>query len=174
MFLLSGSLITRYVRAGRMQIDDFEVANLGPMSYYFRLDDDVARLVTAGADQISDIGNNGLVIPSGAHVKLKSFEFFGLPTNLMVQLGSTTELAVQGGLLLLHGPSIDPGYRGKLELGLINLSPVDRRVRPRQIIGKALFFDISDTALEEGVAQPEHVRRREARLYRWDQENPDE
>jgi deoxycytidine triphosphate deaminase len=48
-----------------------------------------------------------------------------------------------------YGPTIDPGWKQRLGLAIYNMGNSDTRVEYGERIGNAMFFDISDSALEE-------------------------
>lgn len=63
----------------------------------------------------------------------------------MALFGQSSDLIKKGGQLL-HSPFVDPMFKGKLEIGIKNISnkPIVLEYK-KQIIGKISFFDISDT-----------------------------
>jgi deoxycytidine triphosphate deaminase len=106
-----------------------------------------------------------ILIPPHSVVSVESLEHFTLSDNTLALLGNITDFLRERNLQLLHGPTIDPGWKQRLGLGIYNLGNSDARVEYGQNIGKAMFFDISDSALEEARLTPE-ARRRERELRR--------
>lgn len=165
MFLLSEELVQRYMSRKVIQIIDFERDNLYPTCYYFRL----GRVAEVpGADGMKAVNverEGGIVIPAHSVASVESLEHFTLSDNTMALLGNHTDFMRERHLQLLHGPTIDPGWKQRLGLAIHNLSSSDCRVEYRENIGKAMFFDISDSALEEARLTPD-ARRRQRELQR--------
>lgn len=160
MFLLSEELIERYIRKERIAIDPFFGENLYPTCYYFSL----GRLadVPGGPNgmQTVNVERQGyIVIPPKSVASVESLEHFRLPDNILALLGNRTELLRKQHLQLLHGPTIDPGWKQQLALAIHNFGDSPERVEFKAKIGKAMFFDISDSALEEARLTPEGRRR---------------
>lgn len=106
-----------------------------------------------------------ILIPPHSVASVESLEHFTMSDNTMAFLGNYTSFLRDRGLQLLHGPTIDPGWRQRLGLAIHNLGNSDVRVEYGERIGKAMFFDISDSALEEARLSPE-AQRRERELQR--------
>jgi deoxycytidine triphosphate deaminase len=100
-----------------------------------------------------DKGNVGTPVPlnlkRGSYTAVWSLEGFELSERVLAVFGHSSDLFLRG-LELIHSPFIDPTFRGQLQLIVRNFSDHDVRLSPEDIIGKATFFDISDTILSAG------------------------
>ena len=97
--------------------------------------------------------NNGKVgvptalkIKRGASVAIWSLEGFELSERVLAIFGHSSEL-FRRGLELIHSPFIDPTFKGQLQLVIRNYSEQEVTLSPGDVIGKIMFFDISDTIL---------------------------
>lgn len=142
-----------------IQIVDFDGANLYPTCYYFRLGR-IAEVPDADGMQTINVERKGyIVIPPHSVASIESFEHFTMSDNTLALLGNFTSFMRDKNLQLLHGPTIDPGWKQRLGLAIHNLGNSPTRVDFKERIGKAMFFDISDSALEEARLTPEALRR---------------
>ena len=85
-----------------------------------------------------------LEILPGDIVHVESMEKFDISNKVMAifgQLSGIKELGIQ----MVHSPFIDPCFRGRLYVGLANVSNKNTYIDLGDIIGKISFFDISDT-----------------------------
>jgi deoxycytidine triphosphate deaminase len=147
MFLLSDELILRYMERGSIRIEPFSRDELYSTCYYFRLGQHIRIRRPDGIAQIDLAADGAARLEPSELALVKSYEHFSLAENVMVLLGNQTRNPVERGLQLLHGPSIDPSYKGHLDMALMNVSSETVLVSFRDGIGKAHFFDIADTAL---------------------------
>jgi dUTPase len=165
LFLLSEELVQRYMKRKLIQIIDFQEDNLYPTCYYFRLGR-VAEVPYPGGMQTVNVEREGFIlIPAHSVASVESLEHFTLSDNTLALLGNYTSFMRERNLQLLHGPTIDPGWKERLGLAIHNLGSTDARLEYGENIGKAMFFDISDSALEEARLTPD-ARRRERELQR--------
>jgi deoxycytidine triphosphate deaminase len=159
MFLLSEQLVRRYMNRRLIQILDFAEDNLYPTCYYFRL----GRMAEVPGDdgtRTVNVERTGyIVIPPHSVASVESFEHFTMSDNTLALLGNYTSFMRDRNLQLLHGPTIDPGWHERLGLAIHNLGNNPQRIEFKDRIGKAMFFDISDSALEEARLTPEALRR---------------
>lgn len=82
----------------------------------------------------------------GTYRSIWSLEGFQLSERVLAVFGHSSELFLRG-LELVHSPFIDPGFPGQLQLVVRNFSDQIVLLSPKEIIGKVVFFDISDTIL---------------------------
>jgi deoxycytidine triphosphate deaminase len=153
-----------------MRIKGLERRNLFPTCYYFRLGY-IARVPSSSEGlRTVDLRHDPLIIPPGTVAEVTTREHFELGDNILGLLGNQTRFPMERGLQLLHGPSIDPGYDAPLQLALFNIGGVEARLDYGDLIGKAMFFDISDSALEASrLAEPGEARAERLRqLYKSD------
>jgi deoxycytidine triphosphate deaminase len=170
LFLLSDDLVKRYARRG-LRIINADENNFFPTCYYFRLGEAIQYPFSDSPLTSHPIPKKGLTLAPDDQVRVASLEHFRLPEHVMAILGPRTASAVEGGRLLLHGPTVEPGYDARLDLAIKNISPVPINLRTGESIGKIMFYDISDTQLEETRLTDEAQRR----MKKWgtDDDNPD-
>lgn len=147
MFLMSDELIKRYRERRAIEIEPYDARQLAATCYYFRLGGQAEMLHTS--EDINVLRRGHLLIPSGKIARVVTLERFRIPENVLVLLGNQTKFPTEHHLLLMHGPTVDPGYNAPLDMALLNVGTADVRVNYGDEIGKAMFFDISDSALEE-------------------------
>jgi len=82
----------------------------------------------------------------GASAAIWSLEGFELSERVFAIFGHSSALFKRG-LELIHSPFIDPGFPGQLQLVVRNFSDHEVTLTPGEILGKVMFFDISDTIL---------------------------
>ena len=159
MFLLSEQLVRRYMNRKLIQINDFYEDNLYPTCYYFRLGRVAEVPYSDGIRTVNVEKTKYIVIPPQSVASVQSLEQFMLSDNTLALLGNYTDFQRERNLQLLHGPTIDPGWKSVLGLAIYNLGKSEARVEYGERIGKAMFFDISDSALEEARLTPDAERR---------------
>lgn len=146
MFLLNHSLILQHINndSSDLNIWQFRQENLEHTFYYFRLGSE--GIINGNPYKLSDDAENSmLTIKPNDYAMIKTHETFVLSNKFMGIFGQSSDLIKKGGQLL-HSPFIDPMFKGKLEIGIKNISNKDIVLQYRkQIIGKISFFDISDT-----------------------------
>ena len=148
MFLLNDKRIVDYMKEGHLEIEDFERKNLGHTYYNFRLGSKYRIWDEKQGDwalfQLKRPKKLALTIPVKGYAMIETLERFYCSGKVLVLFGQKSSIA-QMGLRLNHSPSIDPYFRGFLELGLENLLDRPVEICLGDVIGKALFFDVSDT-----------------------------
>ena len=170
MFLLSDDLVKRYERRG-LKIVNATPDNYFPTCYYFRLGPRAQYPFGQEPLTAHAISRSGLVLEPNDQIRVATMEHFRLPDHVKATLGPRTSNAVERGLLLLHGPTVEPGYDAPLDVGIKNISPFPLTLKQGDSIGKIEFYDISDTQLEQTRLTSEAERR----VQRWgtDDDNPD-
>lgn len=146
MFLLNHQLISNYVENNSpiLNIWKFRKENLQHTFYYFRLGSE--GQINGNPFKLGEEPENKLLtIEPDDFAIIKSHETFSISNKILAIFGQSSDLIKKGGQLL-HSPFIDPMFRGKLELGIKNISkkPIVLEYK-KQVIGKISFFDISDT-----------------------------
>jgi dCTP deaminase len=107
-------------RRGLIKIDPFSEDLLEPATYDLRVGD---KGVLSTTSKAIDLQNARLiVIEPGAMAILQSLEIVELSKKVAGRIGPKTSL-LRRGILVSVGPQIDPGFRGRLIVNLINLSP---------------------------------------------------
>ena len=160
----------RYARRG-LQISNSIATNFFPTCYYFRMGARAQFPFSEAPGTAHAIPRAGLVVEPGDQVRFTTMEHFRLPDHVMAILGPRTSNAVERGHLLLHGPTIEPGYDAPLDLGIKNIAPGPITLKAGDSVGKIMFYDISDTQLEQTRLTSEAERR----ITTWgtDDDNPD-
>ena len=87
-----------------------------------------------------------ITLEAGSSARIWSLEGFELSERVLAVFGHSSDL-FRRGLELIHSPFIDPTFIGPLQLVVRNFSKDPVTLTPGDIIGKAVFFDISDTIL---------------------------
>lgn len=148
MFLLNNEMILRYQKEGLLSIEDLKLDLIHPTYYYFRLGSPVRVWDESRKDyhlvELDEPGKEVLTIPARGYVLIQSLERFTCSKKILCIFGQVSALARKG-LRLNHSPTIDPNFRGYLEMGLENLLDRPRELQYGECIGKVLFFDVSDT-----------------------------
>lgn len=148
MFLLNDVMILEYKKEGLLDIEDFEPRLLHHTYYYFRLGKWVKtwdeKRKDYHSEELGEPGREVLSIPVRGYALIQSLERFSCSKKVLAVFGQISALPRKG-LRLNHSPTIDPNFKGYLEMGLENLLDLPRELRHGDSIGKILFFDISDT-----------------------------
>ncbi|MFN2453259.1 MAG: hypothetical protein ABR577_03465 [Pyrinomonadaceae bacterium] len=87
-----------------------------------------------------------LKLKNGSFAPVWSLEGFELSERVLGVFGHSSDL-FRRGLDLIHSPFIDPAFKGQLQLVIRNFSNQEVMLSPKEVIGKVVFFDISDTIL---------------------------
>ncbi len=105
---------------GLIKIDPFSTDLVEPATYDLRVGD---RAVISTTSKVIDMQNARLlVIEPGAMAILQSFEILELSRRVAGRVGPKTSL-LRRGVFVAVGPQIDPGFKGRMIVNLINLSP---------------------------------------------------
>jgi dCTP deaminase len=89
-----------------------------------------------------------LTIPPGELALVTTLEKLRIGNRYAAQIGLRSAFARKG-LALLAGPQIDPGFRGRLHVALVNLSPTDIAIAYREPLVTAVFHDLGSD-VEQG------------------------
>jgi deoxycytidine triphosphate deaminase len=170
VFVLSRDLLIRHHRIGNQWlIRPFSTdrETLGPYNYYFHL----GSVMPGGRDApIGDACQEWELKPQQFACAM-SYELFNMPWDIMGVFGVITDVSLSG-LQLMHGPTIDPGYSGYLHMGVVNLGSKPITLRRAMRIGKVVFINVLDTAIEDSTVWPQHVLDREELSKRLPQPGP--
>lgn len=167
MFLLTDDAIERYRSKEEILIKDFQKRQLGIACYYFSLGKYIEIWNEAkNCFQAVTIGTPGkevVELPSRGYAKVRTLETFKFSERVLGIIDQYSGLTDEG-LMLNNSPTIDPRFIGPLELGIANLLPRSFPLRFGMLIGKLIFFDVSDTYPiqnpEEGFRGEVFARRR--------------
>jgi dCTP deaminase len=126
MATLSGSQISRLVHAEELVIDPFEDELVQPASYDLRLGE---RLLASPLSpdipgMVIELNEKSPTyrIQSGQMIAAISAERLELPLHICGSFGIRSGFARRG-LIAFGGPQLDPGFKGRLTLNLLNVGP---------------------------------------------------
>lgn len=170
MFLLNDDLILEYKKEGLLDIEDIDRDLLHPTYYYFRIGKWIKIWDDKQRDyQIIELGGHGkevLTIPPRGYCLVQSLERFYCSSKVLALFGQISALPRKG-LRLNHSPSIDPNFRGYLEMGLENILDHPVELKYKENIGKMMFFNISETfpvrEIQGTISEKEYKRRENLR-----------
>jgi len=130
------------MRESRIGIEPFDENYLEPATYDVRVGD-LAAVSTASKP--IDLREHRLVpIEPGAMAILQSLEVLSLSTEIAARLGPKTSL-LRRGVFVSTGPQVDPGFKGRLIVNLINLSPRTFTLRHADPFLSVEFHQLSDS-----------------------------
>jgi deoxycytidine triphosphate deaminase len=106
-------------------------------------------------NDLTESEKGAAVVQPGEVVFVLTEERLELPQNIMAQLSPKRKLS-HDGILTLGGFCIDPCYRGRLLVGLFNLSSTPFQLRPgKKLIGATFYLlEKNETALDAPVPEP--------------------
>jgi len=126
MGTLSGLQIRRLVAAKKLVVDPFDDELVQPASYDLRLGDRVLASplspdILGNLIQLNEKSPT-YRIQSGQMIAAISAERLELPLDICGRFGIRSEFARRG-LIAFGGLQLDPGFRGRLTLNLLNVGP---------------------------------------------------
>jgi dCTP deaminase len=118
--ILSAQQIEEAYRAGDILINPFDVKQIQAASYDLRLGH---QAITTTTKELIDMPKKGYVLlqPGDFGIVL-SLEEVRLGPQYAARFGLRSKFA-RAGIIASTGPQIDPGYHGRLIVGVSNLSP---------------------------------------------------
>lgn len=142
--ILTDADIRGAYESGSIQIDPFEEASVQPASYDLRVGPEA---IASSSREIMNVEEAGFVeILPGDFVIVTVLERLHVD-NLHVGRFGLQSSHARRGLIATTGPQIDPGYRGRLTIGLTNLS-----TRPYTLTYRQTFLTAEFHRLEKPVA----------------------
>jgi deoxycytidine triphosphate deaminase len=99
-------------------------------------------------EQVPEADRSGLCVEPGEVVFVLTEERLALPSDMVAQLSPKRKLS-HAGILTLGGFCIDPGYAGRLLIGLFNLSSSPWPLRPHKKLIGATFFRLQGSEVGE-------------------------
>lgn len=152
MAVLAGKQITRLVKEGRLKIEPLYRRQIQPASYDLRLG---KRILASplGPHELGIVIDLSEKSPSydiqpGQMVGVISFERIELPLDLCGRFGVRSSYA-RLGINAFGGLQLDPGFKGKLVMNLLNVGPEPITVKMKEPI-----FSVEFERLEEPADQP--------------------
>ncbi|MBI3668031.1 MAG: hypothetical protein HY236_17670, partial [Acidobacteria bacterium] len=137
--------------------DAYDPGNHYQSYYYFRF----AAIDKGG---VPDMSSSHITVPSNGFIRIWSLEGFELSQRVLGLFGGISDLGLKG-LQLIHSPSIDPGFKGALALGIRNLTSEDVELTRAERIGKLLLFDVTECSGQSTITTPDalHGEKQEQR-----------
>ena len=144
--ILSDKDIRAAREAGNLHIDPFSEESVQPASYDLRVGNQAA---ISSDKKVVDLTSTGFVeIKLGDFVIVSTLEKLGLDASHVGRFGLTSGYARRG-LIASVGAQVDPGFRGRLFVGLTNLS-----TKPIALPHKDIFLTVEFHGLERPVERP--------------------
>ena len=119
--------------------------NAEDIKYDFRLSGEILKAKFGrpiDATQMSLVERTELVVEPGEVVFVLSIERLELPVDMMAQLSPKRKMS-QSGVLTLGGLTVDPGYSGRLLVGLLNFSSTPFVLQPQRKLIAATFYRLN-------------------------------
>lgn len=144
--ILNAQQITAAQNKGDISISPFEESQVQAASYDMRVGQSGATTSTKKVVNIRDAGY--ILLQPGDFAIVTVLEEIRLGPQYVARFGLRSKYARKG-VIATTGPQIDPGFRGRLILGLTNLTP-----RPISIPYKDDFITVEFHRLETPTAKP--------------------
>ena len=122
MSMLSDVEIKEAIDQKEIVIKPFEKDLIEPASYDLR----VGRALVGGIG-IVDLKDRGLILKTGEWAELETLEEISLSSSIAATFGVRSSITRKG-LDWFGGPQIDPGYNGKIYIGIFNPSSEPIRI----------------------------------------------
>jgi len=151
--MLTGSELRDAVEKGTF-IEGGDASCAEGVKYDFRLSSQILKArfgVPVDASKLSDSDKRDLRVEPGEVVFVLTQERLKLPNNITAQLSPKRKLS-HAGILTLGGFCIDPGYQGRLLIGLFNFSSTPFQLIPGKKLIAATFFRLEGS--ETGTFPP--------------------
>ena len=146
MAILSDKEICKLLNDKKLIIENFSEKCLTPASYDLRLGE-YYYSSSKKEPQILSCGDV-ITIEPNQFVLVTTYEILQLPRNIVGQIGLRARYSLSG-LLNISGIQVDPGFKGRLVLGIANLSAKTRKISYLESIFTIQF----QTLLEESERQ---------------------
>ena len=131
---------------GEISISPFDPAAVEPASYDLRVGSQAA---TSSTRKVTDLAQEGFVeVKPGDFVIVTTLETIKLDNAHVGRFGLTSSHARRG-LIATAGPQIDPGFHGRLTIGLTNLS-----TKSVALTHKDSFLTVEFHRLDKPVNKP--------------------
>jgi dCTP deaminase len=147
MGVLSGRQIKELVKSGKLRIEPFDEVLVQPATYDLRLG---PRILASpiSADKLGVVieltkDNPNYEIQSGQMVGVLSLEKLYVPLDMCGRFGIRSVITRKG-INAFGGVQLDPGFRGRLTMNLLNVGP-----EPINLTLHEAIFSVEFTRLEE-------------------------
>ena len=172
--ILNDKFISRLIEEKKLILPS-NTESIQPSSYDLHLDDTILIPTNNGTVQKNkeevyiQRSKNGYILPSGTMVLASTSEWVNIPDDIMGKVEGISSVGRLG--LFVHAAGvIDPGFKGKITLELINCSgrPIDLTDFDR--IAQIIFCETKGTADPYNGKYQNQEKVTGSRLY---QENPE-
>lgn len=153
--MITGTELQRAVEEGTF-IEGGSAGAAEGVKYDFRLSPMIlkAGIGAVNADRLQEADRARLVIEPGEVVFALTEERLRLPADIVAQLSPKRKLSHLG-ILTVGGLCVDPGYQGRLLLGLFNISSTPFRLLPLRKVIAATFYRLEEGERGDFPAAPE-------------------
>lgn len=156
MGILSDRQIKRMVESGKLTIDPYNLEQVQPASYDLR----IATKILASPVGPEELGRVVVLnkekttynILPGQMVGVLSYEKLGIPLELCARFGIRSHFA-RLGINAFGGLQLDPGFRGRLTMNLLNVGPEPVPLRLNELV-LSLEFERLDEPAEMPYSGP--------------------
>ncbi|HZE69347.1 MAG TPA: hypothetical protein VE135_07505 [Pyrinomonadaceae bacterium] len=148
--MITGDELRKMVEEGKL-ISSGELSCAEGVKYDFRLSQRILKAKfrrPVNANELTLAERRELVIEPGEVVFVLSEERLSLPSDMIAQLSPKRKLS-HAGILTLGGFTVDPGYEGRLLVGLFNLSASPFDLIPGKKLIAATFHKLTETEVGE-------------------------
>jgi dCTP deaminase len=143
--LLLDFQIKEALKKGEFKIKNYSANCIEPASYDMRIGPEA---LTTTSKEIINLKEKGFfVLRPGDFGVVSTYEIIEFPTNYVGRFGLKSKFA-RWGILAATGPQIDPGFRGRLFVGLINLSPKEISFSFKQKFLSIEFHKLEEHAIK--------------------------
>jgi deoxycytidine triphosphate deaminase len=149
--LVTGDELRKAVETGSF-IQGGDVSCAENVKYDFRVSSRILKAkfgAPVDANKLSETEKSALFVEPGEVVFVLSEERLVLPSDMMAQLSPKRKLAHEG-ILTLGGFAVDPGYEGRLLVGLFNFSSTPWPLRPGKKLIAATFYKLEGSEVPKG------------------------
>lgn len=143
MPILSDKDIRKMIDDGALGIADFSEACLQPASYDLRLGKYVYLSNTNTPFTLSD--GDYITLEPGTFALVTTHEILQMPLTHRGRVGMRAKYSLTG-LMNISGPQIDPGFKGRLTLGVVNQGPRTRQLKYLDRVFTVEFDELSSPA----------------------------
>jgi dCTP deaminase len=143
------------VMQGEIIIDPFVTEHIQAASYDLCLGE---QAYVSGKDRVINIQEqSSLELKPGQFAVVITSEKIRLPSDVSADIGISSYWTRKG-ILLLHGPQIDPGYEGRLVFGLYNASTRPSEISYKHRFCTIIFHRLLGPVQKPYQASPEQLR----------------
>ena len=146
MILSDQDILSTCKSGSSIAIEPFSEKSIQPVSYDLRVGDQAA---SSAEKKVLDLSKTGFVeVKPGDFVVVITHEKLTLDTQHTGRFGLTSSYARKG-LIATVGPQVDPGFQGRLIIGLTNLS-----TKPIVVPHNDIFLTIEFHRLQKPSSEP--------------------